>query len=381
MIKSYTATTREIDDEVAAVEEILAALKPEQNLLRNSIGVVSYFPEFEETGVLKAICDALPFDCVGTTTCICSSDNQTDQVIFTIAVLTSDDCEFETAVLPITERYEESISSTLSPLLGRPDKPALILSFFPLINTVSGDMILAAIDRTTGGIPLFGTTAIDHTTDYSAAKTMHNGKGYREAAVLGLIHGAPNFSFEIASLDESKIRNQKAIITESDGSILTGVNGKSALEYLEEIGVTEQDLSTGLGILPLVVDHMDGTKPVARAVFTLTPDGHAVCGGAMPVGATLAMGRVNKDDVMNTTERALKPFVKEGSHIFSYSCMARYLALGVDYAAEAEMVSGIAGGTQYLFACSGAEICPLPDSSGKLKNFFHNFTIVFCRLS
>ncbi|MCL2389966.1 MAG: FIST C-terminal domain-containing protein [Endomicrobia bacterium] len=380
MIKSFTASTREIDDSAAAIAEIKAAF--EGKLLKNSLGLISYFSEFEETGVLKAVCDALPFDCIGSTSCLCSAGKQTDQIILTITVLTSDDCSFETIVLPITEKYDESINSALSPVINRSgEKPALILSYFPLMNTVSGDMILAAIDKVTGGIPLFGTTSIDHNMNFSAAKTMRNGEAFRESAVLGLLYGDFNYSFGVASIDKSKIRSQKAVITESDGNILIGVNDKSVVEYLEEIGLSTTELANGLAILPLVVDHKDGTKHVARAVFTLTPEGHAVCGGAMPVGATLAIGRIVPEDVLNTTEESLKPLVDKDSVVLSYSCMARYHALGTDYAAEAKKVSELAGDMRYMFACSGGEICPLPDASGKLKNFYHNYTNVFCRLS
>jgi len=60
--------------------------------------------------------------------------------------------------------------------------------------------------------------------------------------------------------------------------------------------------------------------------------------------------------------------------------MARYLILGADTTAEAEKVIEAAGNTQYLFAYSGGEICPLPDENGTLKNMYHNYTVVFCRL-
>lgn len=382
MIKSYTATTREIDDAETAVSEILAALDLKRNLLGNSLGIISCFSEFRETGVLKAICDALPFDCIGSTTCLCAAGQEVDQIIFAITVLTSEDCKFQTTTIPITEKYEDSIGSAVSALLRlSEEKPALLLSYFPLMNAVSGDMILTGIDRATGGIPLFGTMAVDHNMDYSTAQTIRNGEAFREAAVLGAIYGNPKCSFEVASLDENKIRSQRAIITGSVGNILTGVNGKTALEYLEEIGLTKSELASGLGIIPLVVDHKDGTKPVARAVFTLTPDGCAVCGGAMPVGATLAIGRVDMNDVLNTTEETLKPLVEKDSVILSYSCIARYLALGANNTAEAEKVREITGDTQYLFACSGGEICPLPDADGNLKNYYHNYTNVICRLS
>jgi len=382
MIKSINAVTREIDDIDVAVNEINSALDLEKNLLKNSLGIISCFSEFADTGVLKAVCDALPFDCIGATTTMCSAEKETDQLLLAITVLTSDDCSFETIALQIGDDYEKTIGNDLTKVLGKnEEKPAIILSYFPLMQTVSGDMILTAVDNATGGIPLFGTMAIDHTPDYSTICTIHNGEAYREAAVLGLIYGNVGYSFEIASLDEEKIGKQKAIITESSGNILIGVNGKPALEYMNEIGITRTELETGLGILPLVVDHKDGTKPVARAVFALTPDGHTVCGGAMPVGATLAVGRIFMNDVLQTTEKSVKQLNAMDGVLLSYSCMARFLALGADSDAEAVKVSEIAGGRNYMFAISGGEICPLPDADGKLINLFHNYTNVFCRLS
>jgi hypothetical protein len=382
MIKSFSAITREIDDPKAAVEEILAGLDLEKNLLKNSLGIVSCFSGFEETGALKAICEAMPFDCIGATTCICASGQEIDQVIFAIMVLTTDDCSFKTIVLPIDENHEKSVDSNLKSMLGEEaEKPTLLLSYFPLMNEISGDMMLTAIDKATGEIPLFGTAAVDHSMDYSTSATIHNGDAFRESVVLGAVYGEANITFEIASIDENKIRRQKAIITESNGNLLIGVNGKTVLEYLEEIGLTKAELATGLGIIPLVVDHEDGTKPIARAVFALTPEGYAVCGGAMQVNATLSIGHIDMDDVLQTTENTLKTLVQDDSVILGYSCMARYLVLGTHNTAEAEKVSDVLKDIPYLFACSGGEICPLPDANGKLRNFYHNYTIALCRLS
>jgi hypothetical protein len=382
MIKSITAFTREIDDAEAAVAEITGKLGLEKNLLKNSLGIVSCFSDFDDTGVLEAVCGAMPFDCVGATSCLCAVGGEIDQIILAITVLTSDDCDFRTTEVPICGKYEDSIGSALTAMLGQSEeKPALFLSFFPLMNTVSGDMMLTAIDKATGGVPLFGTMALDHTPDYSTAKTVRNGRAFREAVVLGAVYGAPNVSFGVASLDENNCRRQKALITASDGNILIGVNGKTALEYLEEIGLTKAELAVGLGVIPLVVDHKDGTKPVARAVFALTPEGHAVCGGAMPEGATLTLGSVDRGDVLQTTENIIKLFADGDSFVLGYSCMARYLVLGMDNTAEAEKMRGGFGDAPYFFAYSGGEICPLPDADGKLKNFYHNYTNAFCKMS
>ena len=78
MIKAFTAVTSEIDDPKAAVEEILAGLSIDKNLKKHSMGIISCFSEYEDTGVLEAICGALPFDCIGSTTCLCAAGQQAD---------------------------------------------------------------------------------------------------------------------------------------------------------------------------------------------------------------------------------------------------------------------------------------------------------------
>ena len=381
MIKSFTATTHEIDDAAAAVAGIKAALDLENNLLKNSLGIISCFSEFEETGVLRAICDALPFDCIGATTCLCTAGGGIDQIILTITVLTSNDCDFKTLEIPIDEDFDNSINSSLSGLGEQSTgKPALFLSYFPLIKMISGDMMLEAIDRATGGIPVFGNTAIDHTNDFSTSRTIYNGAMFSKSLVMGAIYGNVEFSFAIASFEKDKIKNQKAIITESTGNLLIGVNGKKAMEYFKEIGMTKDELASGSAIVPLMVDNMDGTMPIARAVFALTPEGHVVCGGKMPTNKPLTIARINREDVLHTTETVLETLVSGDCTILSYSCLARYLVLGVNNKAEAEKIREVAGDTHFLFAYSSGEICPLPDADGKLKNYYHNYTIVFCRL-
>ena len=379
MIKSYSATTREIDDALAAVNEIKASLDIDNILLKNSIGIISCFSEFDETGVLKEICEALPFDCIGATSGLCSANGETDQIIFTITVLTSDDCDFKTTLISIDDNFENNITSSISPLINQQNQsPSLILGYFPLVNAIGGDIILEALDRTTGGIPVFGTVAIDHTVDFKTSKTIFNGEAYSESAALGIIYGNIDVTYEIAVLSEDKIRKQRAIITESKGSLLISVNDKSVSEYLNEIGLSESEM---LGLVPLVIGYDDEKTHIARAVYALTPEGTAICGGMMPVGATLSIGRVDEPDVLYTSEKAINKVADEDSFVLIYSCIARFFALGLNTTKEVEKISKIKKDKNYLFAYSGGEICPVLGSDGKLKNYFHNFTIVMCRIS
>ena len=379
MIKSIIASTREIDDAQAAVAEILGTLDLEKNLLKNSLGIISCFSEFEGTGVLKAICDALPFDCIGATTCVCAVNGEIDQMIFVITVLTSDDCDFKTLSIPLHEdSYRESINVSVSSLIDScPDKPALILSYFPLMQTLGGDSILEALDFATDKLPLFGPVAMDHTIDHSTEGTIHNGNFSRNTLVLGTVCGPVKVSFETAALNDDKIRKQKAVITKSKENILMGINGKTVHEYLTELGLDEVGF---VDLIPFIVDNNDGTKPVARVVFTFTPEGFAVCGGTMPEGSTLSIGSVDAADVLMTAESAFKPFAEKDSVVIAYSCAARYVVLGMNVTKEAQILASAANDLNIHFAYSGGEICPHSDPQGGLVNCFHNYSIVFCKL-
>ena len=340
MIKTLTATTRELDDAQDAIAEITEALDLGNSLLKHSLGIIACYSEFGDTGVLEAICEALPFDCIGTTTCLSAAEQEIDQMLLVITVLTSDDCTFRTAAFPMKDKPEDDIYASTQALLEQAkEKPALLLGYFPLGANIGVDQMLVAIDKATGGIPVFGTVVVDHTMDYSTSRTIHNGAMLQDEIVLAAICGPVNVSFDIASLNEDKIRKQKAIITESDGNLLLGVNGKTVKDYLDELGLKQAEL--GMGIVPFVIGHQDGTRPVARAVYSFTPEGHAVCGGSMPEGATLAIGRVDAGDVLQTAEEAAAPLAakdKGDSVVFIYSCLARYLALGVNVTTEAETI-------------------------------------------
>ena len=381
MIKAYTAMTREIDDTKAAATEILKTLDIENNLLKNSIGIIACFSEYDDTGALREICDALPFSCIGATTSLCATGGEVDQIMFIITVITSDICDFKTCTIPIDNDYANSINAAVTGLMNHEaGKPSLLFGYFPFNHNISSDVILRAIDRTTGGIPLFGTVADDHLVDFSTAKVIRDGAAMRDTLVLCAVYGEVDFSFEVASLDKERLKRQKAIVTESDGNLLISVNDKPALEYFEEIGIAKNRLASGAGIIPLFVDYQDSELPIARGIFAVTPEGYAVCGGEMPPGSTFSVGRINSVDVLSTTKAALSSLTNKESVVLGYSCVARYLVQGSSNIAEAKLFTVAAGDTPYLFANSGGELCPLPNSKGKLVNYFHNYSNVLCRL-
>lgn len=384
MIKTLTAHTSEIDNPDAAVAEILEQLDIEKNLLKNSVGMISCYSEFIEAGIVENICKKLPFSVIGATTLESAVRGVHAQIILSITIITSDTLTFTAAVTkPLKpDTFREYIKSTyIKAAENSSQKPSMVLAFAPLLFDIAGDYIVETLDSVSGGVPIFGTLAVDHTIDYSTAGTIYNGTFNREALSMILIYGEIKPVFSIASVSDERILGQKAIITESEGNILKGVNGMSVIQYLQSIGLAPHGKNEGLNAIPFIIDFNDGTKPVTRAIYAITPDGHAVCGGVMPVNATLGIGYIDHDDVLSTTKKLIEEILKknEKDGLFIFSCVVRNLVLGFDVLAEiGEVEKGLQDKIPFFMSYSGGEICPVYNEKGEPVNRFHNDTIVTC---
>lgn len=383
MIRTLTAFTTELDDVGIAVREILDQLDLKHNKLTNAIGIVNCFSEFIGAGIVKALSDALPFDIVGTTTLACAVNAEMGELMLTLSVLTSDDVDFSTAVTgslaaeqdaPIREAFRKAAGAL-------PRKPAMLLTFMSLMFNVGGDTVLRVLNEATGNVPNFGTISVDHTPDYHTSRVILNGEAYTDTMVIVVMCGDVRPSFLVASIPDSKIMKRRALITESNGNVLISVNGVPVIQYMETIGLARGGRLDGISAIPFIVDYNDGTKPVARSIFAMTPEGYAVCGGDLPVNATLSVGSIDMGDVLETTRRTLETALaaRDNAGLLMYSCLSRSLTLGVDATAEMEAVRDIIGeAAPYQFCYSGGEICPVYDADGRLVNRFHNDTIIVC---
>jgi hypothetical protein len=190
-----------------------------------------------------------------------------------------------------------------------------------------------------------------------------------------------NPKFVVTVIPDRNVQKQPAIITEAEGNILKTVNNMPLIPYLQTLGLTKEAGIGAIGFLPLIVNYRDGTKSVARSIYGLTPEGWAVCGDDMPVGGTLSIGSLDYHGVMETAEVTLKQILdaKNITSILLYPCMSRMLMLGPNSNDEMERLMNIIGNKHpYQICYAGGELCPLPDTSGKLINYFHNYTFVAC---
>lgn len=384
MIEMRTACTMEIDDAQQAVAEILEQLDLAQGLKANSVGIINCYSDAVDTGVFQAVSECLPCDCVGFTTLGLAADDVAASIMLTVSILTSDEVSFaavatesllEEQEQPIYEAYQRGLEQ-----LGV-DRADFMLAYLPLIGHVDGELLVNTLDRVTGGVPVFGSVAIDHNDDYHTSKVFYNGSAGNLAMSLILMSGPVSPRFYVETVPDHKIQKQKAIITRSHNNIVYEVNGMSFLEYIKTLGLSEGDGMEGAAVIPIIVDYNDGTRPVARVIYSITEDGAAVCGGAMPENATLAIGSIDYDDVAVTAEQKAREIaaVPESSGALIYPCLSRLLVLCPDMESELAAVSDILKATvPYQMAYSGGEVCPLYAAGGGTVNRFHNFTFVAC---
>jgi hypothetical protein len=187
-----TACTAEIDDVDAAVEAIEEQLAISHTLLSNSVGIIACHYEFINTGMVEELCKRLPFPVVGCTTLGNAARDERGLELLSISVLTSDDVVFATAmsgeldaahIFPsISAVYDQALED-----LG--GEPAMILAYAPLMLSLGAVPIMNAINRRSGGIPVFGTISCDSTPEFRESRVIHNGKAAADTLALVLMKG------------------------------------------------------------------------------------------------------------------------------------------------------------------------------------------------
>ncbi|MDR2478301.1 MAG: FIST C-terminal domain-containing protein [Treponema sp.] len=381
---ALSAFTFEIDEPENAVQELIEQIGL-HNLKSHSLGIINCSPAFVETGVVKAISAALPFEVTGCTTAGTASSGELGELMLSLLVLTSDNVDFSTGVTePLTGELDSPIEAAWrKATAGKPEKPAMILAFGPFLKSVGGEAIVESINRISGRLPVFGTLAIDSTSDATDVATFLNGEAYPDALTFALLYGDIHPSFYMASIPDDKIQKQKGIITKSKDNILMEVNDTLLLTYVKGLGLKQEDDLWDRASFPFIIDYNDGTKPVARSIYNITTDGYAACGGFMPENSTIALGSLDFSDVLRTTSETVNTIMeeKEGSCLIMFACLYRFMMLGANTTAEMEKIQEeISGKRVYQFCYSGGEICPVYTEAGTTVNRFHNCTFIVCRL-
>jgi len=252
----------------------------------------------------------------------------------------------------------------------------------PFTFDFSGDDTIRELDAVTGGIPVFGSNAIDDNPDYKNAKAFYNGKENPTTLSMALFYGDIKPSFSLGNVSDKNILPQKAVITSSKGNVIETVNNIPAIDYMQSLGLAPEGQMISFANVPLIVDFNDGTQPAARVIIGVTPEKHIICAASMPQGTTLSVGSMNHEEVLRVSSKMFEDAAgkenKNGAFIFS--CLARNSALGLDAHAEMEvMQKTLNGKVPFFMGYSGGEFCPVRTPDGKFINRFHNDTIIICQ--
>jgi hypothetical protein len=130
-----------------------------------------------------------------------------------------------------------------------------------------------------------------------------------------------------------------------------------------------------------MVDYNDGTQCLIRLLFSITPDGHALFTGGMPMGASFSMRRLSYKSVAETAESMANALaaMDDASCVMIYSCIDRNLLLGMNGLDELREISdAICDKMPYHMSYSGGEFCPLKDDKGNLISHSHTYALVAC---
>jgi hypothetical protein len=384
MIKVMTAYTMEPNDVDYAVKEILTQLK--DDLLANSIGLLFCNFEFLESGLVRKLCDRLPFNVAGCVSQGFAVKDAGDDFMLALMVLSSDDVEFVSGISEsLTDRGEAAVEALYRDLLAggtNPTEPALIFTFPSMCTEVTGNAIIRTLDRVSGGVPVFGSVAVDQTVGMRAPRTIYNGEYYADRLSLVLLRGNVKPRFFACSMPRGGQIAQDAVITEAKGNRLISINNIPAAVFMEKLGIVNQGDVDIFYVFPLVVDSHDGSDPRVMAVSKVEAGGALVSEQDVPIGGTVTIGTIDEKLVIEST-RYLVDTIKKTSFrnsLLIFSCFSRILTFQ-NSMEEITLIRRTFADlpVPFLYVYSGGEICPLQKSDeDKPINGFHQFTIVAC---
>jgi len=392
MIKAASLFTFEADEDLAC-KELKEQLSEKLTLKKNTVGIVQCNHEFIEAGVIKRFYEETGIPLCGGTTIATATSSEASSLILSMLVLTSDDVDFTVSHTDgFAGDYQGAIKRSLGAAFDNSQKkPGLAMVFLPLIESISGDYFVDAIEAACGKMPIFGTTLLDDSfPDFSQCLAIYNDKALSYEMSYVLFCGEVTPRFLVAAVPPKiDITESGARITKAKGNIVYELNNMTAGEYMENIGLLAKGTAfkDALNLLlPFLVtiDGADDTRPFVRSLLHVLADGSAIFTGEMYEGAEVAFGSNNSDDIMAATTEAvtLAAGEKDINAALIFSCISRQLVIGFDSMKELKQIQNILPESlPYIASFSGGEFSPTSvDSENIAQNRYHNYSLIICLL-
>jgi len=396
MIRMTSAFTGEIDDEAAAVAEIAAQLdgRPAGGGAAR-LCIVHCHREFRGSGVLEALGRYLDGRAGGSVplcglTCASSGTDAgyKSDLGLSLCLLESTDVRFRVSHIPAlhADTLGADMDALCEPFVKDTERPGMFLAFFPVIDNISGERMIAEIDRRTGGIPLFGGLASSEAAVTKNSYIVYGGTMYESGVVLAGLYGNVEPRFITANVLVSDIVPLKDKVTGARGNALCSIGGRKALDYLMDTGFISGAAANDSVLMhgvPLVFTPEDGSRVIRNSVTADLDTGEVTLTGEVPERAAIGLAIFNSDVIKRSAEEGLLA-AKEaarGRSALIYSCMVRRWLLPGESEAEQRLAHRTLGGSvPYNFAYAGGEVFPTEASGGRLVNRLQNESIIICVL-
>ena len=384
MLNCAGVFTREIDDPNIALNEIKKQLDNKITLRANTVGIVMCHPEFIASGTLRHVCDNLPFDTVGMTTASQAVNDEANEHILTIFIMTSDDVRFKAG---ITESLSENAKTAVKTAYervsdGEPEQPVLALIFPPfLMEHFSGDICIGAWKNVIPGTPFFGTYATDDTVTFMESETIFNGMSTKDAVPFVLCYGNIKPRFFIATLHENSALSLRAVVTKSKDNIIYEINNTNTRDFFtDSMGLSKSMLTFPLSVSSPAHDDNDGVQ-VIREHNYYTEDGASVFGGNIEEGAVISLLKFDADSILSTSLHEIKKIsgLQDVKGALLFSCITRRMVVMGSGEPLAELLlakNNITQDIPFMMGYSGGEICPTSTKDGIPSNRFHDSSMV-----
>ncbi|MBQ9572583.1 MAG: FIST C-terminal domain-containing protein [Acidaminococcaceae bacterium] len=388
---SIVLYTEEIDDLQEAVQDLFAQTEGFV-LKKNSLAVLFTEEDTDYQELYNLLAENWKFPVIGCTAMAMLLGKQGYcGTGISVLLLTADDCEFAAGMTDDLTKgnYESQIADKIKELKGSLSSGIkLVICYGGMVTDeqdVAGDDIVAAIDKASGGAPLFGGLAADG-FNFNGFRVFCNGKVKQSGQVMVLVSGNIEPKFVYAN----SIENRASFfyeVTESKSNQVIRLGNGSFIDALkrEDMQVSKTDVLGDYILSPFVltIHQPNGDSvEVARNLSVLNQETGAGCFlGAIPEGSTLSIGIINRSDVQKSVNSSIDKIlleIKEHGYktLLCTSCCARFLALASNINAEVEAYTGrVPEGVSLAGLYSYGEYCPVRgNKTGEFYNMFHNFT-------
>jgi hypothetical protein len=379
MIKMMTAFTTEVDIAEVAVSQILAGLDTAA-LRENCIALVHCHSEFVETGVLEAVCRALPCESAGITSSLPAVKGTSAQLALTVTLLTSDKCTFKVAEFDATARESvyphitEAAKTLIKHDGSRDIYPSMVFSYISFMSFASGDISVKTLAAALPGVPLYGSLPVSDNMDFTQSYTIRNGVCSEHGGSFVAVYGDIKPTFRLTSVREGNVFNTGGRVDKCDGNLLFTIDGMNAWDYIVSKGVTTKETYRNILGQPMIFKYPDGSQTMRNCLNVNFDNGSLILAGDVYEGALVDFAMISADDIRRSTTglaAEIESAVKDSSVVFIYSCATRLWTLGANMTDEIDIISKILKNKKFSFAYSGGEIVPLT-VDGKYVNTFQN---------